>query len=97
MSADGPGREHRHRVVCKDGRMPPGWVVIAECHNAACPGEGANAWVVKRPATRELVCAASPLPEGWVRVRPGQCSSCPGDGDNAWIIERVDEPGEPLP
>lgn len=67
-------------------------MVIALCHSPACPGDGDNALVVKRPGRREVVAAGSPVPDGWVRVRPARCEGCPGEGDNGWLIERVDGP-----
>lgn len=91
--AEGGGRERMNRVVCKGRRVPPGWVVLGECHNPACDGEGANGWVIRRPGRRELVCADSPVPDGYMRVRRARCDSCPGEGENAWLIERApDEP-----
>ncbi len=89
---DDPGaaRALRHRVVCKGGRLPRGWVVVAECRNAACDGEGANAWVVKRPGSTEVIWAECPVPEGWTVARRTRSEALPGDGDNAITITRDD-------
>lgn len=78
----------RHRLVCKGGEVPPGWVVLGEARSEACPGDGANAWIIARPGARRVVCLDSPVPEGYRRVRRTHGASCPGDGDNAWLIER---------
>lgn len=86
MSAPSPA--HRNRVICKAARVPEGWVIVGECHNAACEGDGANAWIVKRAGDRAVVCEVSPLPEGYRRVRATRLEACPGEGDNAWVIER---------
>lgn len=85
-----PSPAHRNRVICKGSRVPEGWVIVGECHNAACDGKDANAWIVKRAGGRVVVCAVSPLPEGYRRVRETRLESCPGEGDNAWVIERAD-------
>lgn len=82
------GRAHTHRVVCKSSKVPEGWVIVAECHSPACPGDDLNGWVIKRPGERELVCAVSPLPEGYRQVRGTRSESCPGTGENALVIER---------
>jgi hypothetical protein len=63
-------------------------VVVAVYHNAACPGDGDNALVIKRPGRREVVWAESPIPDGYTVVRPARSQHCPGDGDNAIVIER---------
>ena len=85
---DGPAR--RNRLICRERPIPAGWVVVGCAHSPACPGEGDNAWVIKRPGRRELVWEGSPVPEGYVCVRKAQSEHCPGDGDNARLIERRD-------
>lgn len=84
-------RASRNRVICSGQPVPPGWVVIGYYHNQACPGEAANASIIKRPGRREVVCADSPIPEGWRKLRSARSEHCPGDGDNAWVIERAPE------
>jgi len=79
-------RARRHRVICADREIPPGWVVIGRYHNHACPGDGVNAMIIKRPGKRETVCADSPIPEGWIKVREAELKDCPGG--KAWVIER---------
>jgi len=81
-------KARRNRVICDGARVPTGWVVIGSCHSAACPGDGLNALVVKRPGRLEVVADASPVPEGWRRTRRTHSDSFEGDGDNAWVIER---------
>lgn len=84
--------QRRNRLICKERTVPKGWVVIGHAHSPACPGEGENTWIVKRPGKLEVVWEASPVPPGYARVRRTRCESCPGDGDNAWVIERVPVP-----
>jgi hypothetical protein len=81
--------QRRHRLICKDRAVPEGWVVIGHAHSPACPGEGENAWIVKRPGKLEVVWESSPLPDGYSRVRRTRSGHCPGEGDNAWVIERT--------
>ena len=78
----------RNRLICKGRSVPEGWVVVGHAHSPACPGTGANVWIIKRPAAREVVAASSPVPAGYSRVRATRSRHCPGDGDNAWVIER---------
>jgi hypothetical protein len=87
MASD-PAR--RNRLICRDREIPPGWVLVGHAHSLACPGEGDNALVIKRPGRLELVCEGSPVPEGYVRVRRTRSEHCPGEGDNAWLIQRSD-------
>lgn len=89
-SDPGAARALRHRVVCKSARIPTGLVVVAECRNEACDGDGANAWVVKRPGRTEVVWSESPVPEGWTVVRATRSKALPGDGDNALLIAADD-------
>lgn len=82
----------RNRLICKERQIPEGWVVVGQTHSPACPGDGDNAWVVKRPGRLEVVWERSPLPQGYTRVRRTRSEHCPGDGDNAWTIERHPSP-----
>jgi uncharacterized protein YbdZ (MbtH family) len=95
----GNRRASRNRVVCTNRSVPVGWVVVGSYHNPACPAEGANAWIVKRPGRREVVCAGTPVPEGWRAVGEAHSDSCPGSGMNALLIERqdIDAEGEDRP
>jgi uncharacterized protein YbdZ (MbtH family) len=88
--AGDPGavRALRHRVVCKGARIPRGWVVVAQCSNPACDGDGANAWVVKRPGATEVIWIGCTVPEGWTVVRTTRSEALPGVGDNAVTIAR---------
>jgi ribosomal protein L36 len=79
------------RVICKESEIPEGWVVVGECHSASCPGEGQNAWVVKRPGRRDVICDFSPVPDGYRRLHPTHSAGCPGEGENALVIVRDDE------
>lgn len=87
-------KAHRNRVICAGARVPAGWVVIGRCRSAACPGDGLNALVVKRPGRLEVVSEASPIPDGWRRTRRTHSNSFEGEGDNAWVIERETEAGD---
>lgn len=78
----------RNRLICKGRELPDGWVVVGQVHSPACPGEGDNAWIIKRPGRMEVVAASSPVPAGYSRIRPTRSEHCPGGGDNAWLIER---------
>ena len=88
MAAERPTKASRHRVICADRQVPPGGVVIELGFNQACPGEGDNSMVIKRPGRREVICEASPVPDGYERVRRTRSESCPGEGENGWLIER---------
>jgi glutathione synthase len=78
----------RNRLICKGRELPEGWVVVGHVHSPACPGEGDNAWIIKRPGRLEVVAASSPVPAGYSRIRPSRSEHCPGEGDNAWLIGR---------
>jgi uncharacterized protein YbdZ (MbtH family) len=84
-------RASRHRVICRSREVPAGWVVVGCYHNPACPGDGDNAWIVKRPARREVICAGTTVPEGWAVVGETHAGSCPGDGPNALLIEKLND------
>ncbi len=75
-------------MVCRDRGVPDGWVVVAVYHNPACPGDGANALVVKRPGRRDVVWSESPVPDGYSKTRSTHSEHFPGEGDNAVVIER---------
>jgi hypothetical protein len=76
-----------NRVICRGAPVPDGWVVVGEHHSPACPGDGANAWVIKRPGRREVVAAGSPVPAGYRKVRETAVAGADAPG---WLIERAD-------
>lgn len=82
-------RASRNRVICSGRPVPRGWVIIGCYHNPACPGEAANAAIIKRPGRREVVCTVSPIPDGWRKLEQTRSEACPGEGNNAWVIERL--------
>jgi len=82
-------------VICRDREVPDGWVVVGVYHNDACPGEGDNGLIIKRPGRREVTWRESPVPSGYATVRATRSESCPGEWDNAWLIERQGDESEP--
>jgi len=80
-----------NRVICRSAPVPDGWVVVGEHHSPACDGDGANAWVIKRPGRREVVCAGSPIPDGYRRVRETEIAGADGAA-KGWLIERDERP-----
>lgn len=78
-------KARKNRVICHERPVPDGWVVVGRHHSPACDGDGANAWVVKRPGRREVVVADSPIPEGYRRVKQVDLD---GEEVLGWLIER---------
>jgi len=86
--SDVTGKARRNRVICKTARIPQGWVIVGQCHSAACGDDDDNAWVIKKPGSRDVVWRGSPIPEGYRAVKDTTSAACPGTGDNAVLIER---------
>ena len=62
------GSLHPVEMVCKaalpyvnmyDLRIPQGYVVVGETHDAICPGGGKNAWLTKVLESGDTICAAT--------------------------------------
>ena len=73
--------------ICKNQRVPNGWVIIAESTNFSCPGRWDNQWTIKKPGRQENVCKASKIPSNYVIVAERTDFSCPGRWDNSWTIK----------
>ena len=80
-------KARKHRVICRNAAIPPGWVVIGKHQSPACDGEGPNAWVIKLPGRREVVWADSPIPDGYRKVKETEIALGEGKVDG-WLIER---------
>lgn len=74
-----------NRLICCESAVPDGWVIVGSHHSPACDGDGANAWVVKRPGKREVVMEESPIPEGYRRMKQVDLD---GEEKQGWLIER---------
>ena len=74
-----------NRLICRASAVPEGWVIVGSHDSPACGGDGANAWVIKRPGRREVVMVDSPVPDGYRRVKRVDLE---GEADQGWLIER---------
>ena len=84
--------------ICRISNIPGGFVIIGvatveQCRENADLPERENAWVIKRPATREVVCEKSPYPGNYAIVGRTRSATCPNgtneNYNNAWSIERL--------
>lgn len=80
-------KARKNRLICRSKAVPEGWVVVGEHHSPACDGEGANAWVIKRPGKREVVLRGSPIPDGYAKTKDTTTDTGSGKTE-AWLIER---------
>ncbi len=80
-------KARKNRLICRSTTVPEGWVVVGEHHSPACDGDGANAWVIKRPGRREVVLETSSVPVGYRRAKETTIDTGQGKAQG-WLIER---------
>lgn len=75
--------------ICKNQRVPSGYVIVGENYHPNCPGRVYNAWVIKRPGVTEEVCKVSPIPSNYRKQGEFFDPNCPGRAPNTWRIRRI--------
>lgn len=73
--------------ICKNQRVPKGWVITGEASGASCSGRFPNMWIIKKPSTSDSICKISPFPDGYVITAESSSASCPHQFPNVWKIK----------
>jgi len=87
--------------VCRDSRVPEGWIVVDERHDDSKCGPNyttiQNVWILEKYGDRKVgsimdVCNFNPTPKGWVEIdHRHDSSACSPNmqGTNVKAIKRL--------
>ena len=83
--------------ICVGSNVPSGYVIIGQtsveqCRKFTDLPERDNAFMIKKPAQREVICEQSPYPGNYAVTGRARSVACPNNSNenynNALIIER---------